>query len=1302
MPTAVATDCTSGTSHEWTDYRYSEAHAQAVHHCARCGLLTNRRGAPFGYVATDVQVSGTVPHSAGLRAAATRFDNTLFLDVGAGDLTVAAAALRDQLRDSPTRDVATDALLNFAGLHVLSGQLTTASELLEVVRPFVRDDANRLARLQSVSLWIAHQMYGVFHEGGGANAVEISARWSGVGALQPMDAEWQRLMSIVRSPDLRHECQIVSSFLAQQPTLRYIATGQRDAANETERDQQLAFLTQPARELAADAEESQLHAVAGYAYWTQAQIQRAARNMSSAAALLRQAEGAYTTAGDHAGQALCIMTEADWACAPCSSPLSWNFEVSDCSGPASTLMPKLQADEYREGELVSYDAAEQLYIRAGASRGVAAIALRRGYQAMLNADWNGAAAHATRALDLFRNAGDLRNALLAATHLLMCRIAGATAPDVDAIDLARTIGTWGAQAGCFSHTIGLGILVNRFSQHCLLRCGHYEGALASSRAAETLFTTLGASINAAQCKVDQGLIHSAVGERLLASTFLERALDDYASLAVQFPAVSETLRERVILLATDVYHLALQQSDSDAMERAAARLQAQIAAMPSVSTDPKDALERLLEAMAAVSVGSANAPLQTVATSGPLQQMASSIISQCAVLAPLYRAKAERRAGRDGNAEAQLAKAEAALTALPAAERGLMAAVVRAERKDDAGAAQLMREHLAAGGANAGMGGELLKLMQAFGGTFATKETRMQQRRTHEQAFAAFVRVRAWDDASVHLSALEALDGAEWWKDDTKPWQPLCDIGELYDAKGDAIRALAAYDRAIERLEQRRAALSRDELKVALASDKGAQYLYFLAARAAVLSGDAAQGFAYAEAGKSRALLDLMASGRVDDLTDEGDAVRAWRETSSQLLLQRGLLAQTRSRREPDPRAIANLEAQIADTETKLQREEKEARASHPKLLESMSASATPLHAAAVAAALAPHSLLLEYFFLGDDLLIWAVASDGTVLAHHDACDVAALSREIVALNRACEDLRDWRGQADGIAATLLTPMAAAIRACRHLTIVPHGAAHLLPFHALPFDGVPLGDARTVSYLPSASVLQWQPVYADVAPIGDDILVVGNPTRDLPSASREAEYVASQFANATLLLEGAATEAAVRAHLPTAPLIHLATHGTLDAIEPRRSSLALADDAEICVYELMLMRLQARLVVLSACSTAKGETTGGDDILGLTRGLLAAGAQQAIVSLWPVDDDATALFMEAFYRELRGGATPATALQCAQRSVRSLTDTEIAERTRGGHRRNGPVQKSPQGAATPVVERGYEHPYFWAPFILVG
>src|SRR5262249_52467544 len=156
-----------------------------------------------------------------------------------------------------------------------------------------------------------------------------------------------------------------------------------------------------------------------------------------------------------------------------------------------------------------------------------------------------------------------------------------------------------------------------------------------------------------------------------------------------------------------------------------------------------------------------------------------------------------------------------------------------------------------------------------------------------------------------------------------------------------------------------------------------------------------------------------------------------------------------------------------------------------------------------------------------------------------------------------------------------------------------------------------------------------------------------NPTLNLLAAAAEAAFVASLFGQPALLGE-AATERAVRERIPDCPLIHFATHGKLSEESPLSSAIALANGEELTVYELMGLRLNAELVVLSACNTGQGETTGGDDVLGLTRGLLGAGARAAVVSLWPVDDVSTSLLMGEFYRRLRAGDAPAVALRAAQ------------------------------------------------------
>ena len=192
---------------------------------------------------------------------------------------------------------------------------------------------------------------------------------------------------------------------------------------------------------------------------------------------------------------------------------------------------------------------------------------------------------------------------------------------------------------------------------------------------------------------------------------------------------------------------------------------------------------------------------------------------------------------------------------------------------------------------------------------------------------------------------------------------------------------------------------------------------------------------------------------------------------------------------------------------------------------------------------------------------------------------------------------------------------------------------------------------------------------------------VGQPKSALPHAEAEARAVAAGYAGSTVLIGDMATAAAVRREMPRHRIVHLATHGVLSYDAPMFSSLLLARGEVLTLNDLMGLKLDADLAVLSACSTGTGKENDGDDLMGFTRGLLAAGARSAIVSLWQVDDAATRLLMERFYAELRGGLSTAAALRAAQIALRN----------------------SPARSASGVgPEANYSHPHYWAAFVLVG
>jgi CHAT domain-containing protein len=208
-------------------------------------------------------------------------------------------------------------------------------------------------------------------------------------------------------------------------------------------------------------------------------------------------------------------------------------------------------------------------------------------------------------------------------------------------------------------------------------------------------------------------------------------------------------------------------------------------------------------------------------------------------------------------------------------------------------------------------------------------------------------------------------------------------------------------------------------------------------------------------------------------------------------------------------------------------------------------------------------------------------------------------------------------------------------------------------------------DEFTISYTPSASVFAL--CRARETSFREESLILGIPDQAAPYIEGEVRYAASALPNSRLFLGEDASEAVLREHGPSSRFIHIATHGFFRRDNPRFSAIRLGD-SHLSLLDLYQLPLSAELVTLSGCSTGLNVVVGGDELVGLMRGLLYAGAQGILVSLWDVHDRSTAEFMTAFYRRLQQKASKAEALQGAMLEMR----------------------------------RSYMHPYHWAPFILVG
>ena len=238
-----------------------------------------------------------------------------------------------------------------------------------------------------------------------------------------------------------------------------------------------------------------------------------------------------------------------------------------------------------------------------------------------------------------------------------------------------------------------------------------------------------------------------------------------------------------------------------------------------------------------------------------------------------------------------------------------------------------------------------------------------------------------------------------------------------------------------------------------------------------------------------------------------------------------------------------------------------------------------------------------------------------------------------------------------------------------HVIFIPQGSLFQVPFPALQdANGTYLIQKHTILTAPSIQVLaltrqQRQKLPSQQSNSGR-ALVLGNPRMPsvslspgepkrqlsaLPGAEAEARAIAPLLK--TQAITGAqGTKAAIVQKMPQASIIHLATHGLLDDVRGLGSAIALApsgsDDGLLTAEEIFGMKLQASLVVLSACNTGEGRIT-GDGVIGLSRALISAGVPSVIVSLWAVPDAPTSELMQSFYQNLQQNPNKAQALRQA-------------------------------------------------------
>ncbi len=503
-------------------------------------------------------------------------------------------------------------------------------------------------------------------------------------------------------------------------------------------------------------------------------------------------------------------------------------------------------------------------------------------------------------------------------------------------------------------------------------------------------------------------------------------------------------------------------------------------------------------------------------------------------------------------------------------------------------------------------------------------------------------------------------------------------LGEIHEAMGDSEAAYAAVRQAHAGLETLRSQIAGEQLKISFLDDKRAVYeaLVSLALRREPPILRARVAFRYIEQAKSRSLADLMAFG--SPLADPAGGRGAVSNLRRELTSWYRKIESHEGGPGPDPGAggLAFMRERARDCEARLVRAE--AKLEHADAEYRVLAGGAALPLEAIRSSIPADAAVVEYYEARGRLL-------GCVLSHSRL--------EIVPLGpvgRVRELLRLLQFQLskfslhDGYAARFASPLLAAtldhlhelhsllvapllpfLSTARHLVIVPHRFLHYLPFHAL-FDGNRfLLDDFWVSYAPSATVYYLCRSRAGASE--SHSLVLGVPDPRAPYILDEVQAVSAALPEPRVYVGDQATDARLREDGAGARYVHVATHGMFRQDNPMFSAVRLGN-GEMSLMDLYELRFAADLVTLSGCGTGLSAVVGGDELVGLVRGLLYAGARALLVTLWDVNDRSTALFMRSFYTKLRATSDKRVAMIAAVREVRAQ----------------------------------YAHPYFWAPFVLVG
>lgn len=574
-------------------------------------------------------------------------------------------------------------------------------------------------------------------------------------------------------------------------------------------------------------------------------------------------------------------------------------------------------------------------------------------------------------------------------------------------------------------------------------------------------------------------------------------------------------------------------------------------------------------------------------------------------------------------------------------------------------------------------------------------------------------------------------------------WQSLYGTATVYESQQQNHLALDAYKKSIRTIESLRSQLKAVSFRESFLEEK--LCVYHAIIRLLIKMGRIEEGFDYLERSKARSFLDILSTGWFNiargvspELVDHKKKLEAKLNLTNQALFSEFSKTETNQSQQQ----IQSLEDTLSFTRRKYQELIQQIQRKHPAYAK-LTQVGDPVKLSVVQKALLNENAALIEFLVGKDATYAWIMKENSYVCEKIPLTQDELEKVVNQLLQPFNDFKEGKiksitnlgfdlNLAQKIYEQLFLPIEKHLTNIENLIIIPDGILFYLPFEMLvsTIDRKPynrevifsrLANAHyllenyVISYAPSANILVQTRSKAAITP-PKMICAFGNPDftlanenlsktemhdffniyrflirssrgwifSDLPDAEQEVKTIAKILKPATCYTGAKATEERFKQNGHEYQIIHLATHCIIEETQPMYSRIIFAQDHDpledgfLHTYEVFNLKLNAGLVTLGACETGLGKFSRGEGLIGLTRAFIYAGTPSVVVSLWAVSDMNTGL-MKNFYQNLKNASKKSVALRNAKLAVIKSKGTF----------QNGP-------------EFSLAHPFFWAPYVLIG